>query len=361
MLLFDLPDAKTFGPGLGNRATLRDWLEESYRNTNVCVPASVRDVRLDVKTLRTQAGYRYSAAAFRRICRLLAPGLSKVVLNVLGEGAERDKLREIFSRESACHLFNEVADLRFDGLVSGHQMLLDSKRQRIEGFLGPKTHYLENSSFLDLVETIITDCADVAFAGADITGRRLFIRYLNPKRIPTVQGNWLQGYAFCIDEAGDDAIRAYLYYQRVECGSGCLQPRANRQRQRQRRTGSKFAARLKQLLAGVLRAEPLDLATVFQELASRKLFHEGTEGALRHIQRQWVQVLRLAGIPADIADGVAGMPFMATSLFGQRTLPEVLRCTEYDLFYALIADASGRNQRLRELLERAAFSVFMKG
>lgn len=360
--LYEPPNSVEFSPDAKGRALLQTHLDRLLRDTNIATPESVRAIRLDARTLSTQMGFRYSAYAFSRVCRIMAPGLSKVVQNISGEARPTDLSADLFSRPAACNVFNEIANLRFNSLLSNYQMVLDVKARRIEGFLGPKTHYLEVSSFLELAESIIVDTGDgVEFAGASLVGRRLFIRYLKTEEIDTHDGVYRQGYAFCIDEAGDDAIRAYLLYRREECGSSCLQAPA-KFRQRQRRTGSRFAIKLRQLLAGVLRPEPLDIEAAISELSYRTLFDEQDENYILHVRKKWIQIFRLSNVPADTAEAVVHSIFMPKASLGSAlSTAQVMQKTEYDLFQALTLYAKDRGQRMRELLESVAFQVFLRG
>jgi len=359
--LCDMPNVWDFPEGKAGRENLAEELARMNGNTQVTSPESIRSVRLEPRTLATASGLRYSSYAFTRVCKLLAPGLSKVVQNIAGDARPTDTSAEFFSRTSACNIFNEVAALRFGPLLSNYQMVVDAKARRIDGFLGPKTHYLEASSFMELVESIICDAADdVEFAGASLVGRRLFLRYLKSEDIATVDGPYRQGYAFCIDEAGDDAIRAYLLYQRMTDGSACLQA-PSRFRQRQRRTGSRFTIKLRQLLVGVLRPDPLDIADSLAELADTMLFDEPDEMYLAQERRRWIQTLRMANVPAEIAEATVGSLFLPRTELGRAPhVSEILERTELDLFKSLIGYASGRSQRLRELLESVAFQVFLR-
>lgn len=359
--LCDPPLVYEFPTGQVGKNQLTTELDRMNGNTQVLSPESIRSVRLEPRTLATAYGLRYSSYAFTRVCKLLAPGLSKVVQNVAGDARPTDTSAEFFSRASACNIFNEVASLRFGPLLSNYQMVIDAKAKRVEGFLGPKTHYLEASSFMELVESIIFDSDSVVeFAGASLVGRRLFLRYLKADDIDTIDGAYRQGYAFCIDEAGDDAIRAYLLYQRMTDGSACLQA-PSKFRQRQRRTGSRFAIKLRQLLVGVLRPDPLDIAESLEELADTLLFDEPDEMYLAQERRRWIQTLRMANVPAEIAEATVGSLFLPRVELGRPPpVSEILERTELDLFRALIGYAQGRSQRLRELLESVAFQVFLK-
>ena len=263
--------------------------------------------------------------------------------------------------ETACNVFNQVVDLRFGSMLSQCRLVVDERYNRIDGVLGPRTHYLENSTFVELVESILVDAADVTFAGATAIGRKLFLRYHEPEVITTLDGPYRRGFAFFVSEAGDDSIRPYRLYERVADGGTCLQVPSIR-RSRQKRTGSKFAAKLRQMLVSVLQSEPCDIAAEIEAMHDSHVFTDdfSSEG-VQSVVRSWRRRLRLGGVPSDIAEGIASSPFGYDNSEASPLSDTVLASkTEYDLVRAAIADATTRGQRVRELVERAAFSVFIQ-
>ena len=360
-LLYDTPPFVTFPAGEGGREALQRVLDHNYRHTIVSPPSGVADVRLNPRTKKTMAGLRYTSTALFAVCRVCAPGLSSVVTHLAGDARPNDRRRDLFSLDTACNVFNQVADLRYGPLLSQCRFVIDESRGTIDGVLGPRTHYLENSSFVELTEGILTDTAEVTFAGASMVGRRLFLRYYEPEQIVTSDGIYRRGFAFCVSEAGDDAIRSYRLYEHVDSGGCCLQiPHARRQKQK--RTGSKFANRLRQMLVGVLQAKPVDVAASVQRLQASLLFSDsGDEQHVKSVVRGWRRRLRLSGLPADIADGVSSAPFgFDNPEASPLTTSALATKTEYDLFKAAMLDSTNRSQRLREVVERSVFSVFLQ-
>jgi len=360
MLLYDTLANRVFEGSVAGREKLQIRLDESCRDTNCVVPSSVADVRLSPRTKRTMSGLRYTSAALFAVCRICAPGLSNVVTNLAGDARPNEKQRDLFSVETACNVFNQVVDLRFGSLLSQCNFVIDERQKTIEGVLGPKTHYLDSATFVGLAESLLLDATEAQFAGATLVGRRLFLRYLLPERIATEDGPFQHGYAFFVSEAGDDSIRAYRLYAREAGGMFLQTPVIGRQRQK--RTGSKFADRLRQLLVSVLRVDCADLPGTVSRLRSSLLFSNPEDDRLnRRVVLAWKRRLKLAGVPADIAEGVAVSPFgyenlMATPL----TASQLAEKTEYDLFRATILAAEPRGQRVCEIVERAAFNMFFE-
>lgn len=359
--IYDVPQSLSFEGDEPGRLDLQRTLDLMYRVTRAAPPGSARDIRLDPRTRRTQAGARYVSSALFRVCRVLAPGLSSTLVSLTGPEQADTDARERFSTATACQVFNQIVDLRFSGLLSQSQLIVDENRNTIEGLLGPKTHYFENTAFLELVEGLVQSTCEAQFAGATLVGRRLFVRYLIPEPVVTVMGAYRRGYAFCATEAGDDAIRGYLMYQRQDCGSCCLEaPRSGALRQR--RTGTKFLDKIKRLLARLLTAEHRPFDRSVGDLLSRPVFRTVDERSIVRTLAFWRRRFKLAGMPADIATNIV------TRLLGREgskedsgpvvSLSELAEITEYDMFLIAMDESRRRGQRLRELSERATFSVF---
>jgi hypothetical protein len=358
--IYDTPQSALYLPDGDGRRQLQAALDDMYRNTRVSPPSSIRDVRLDHRTRRTQSGARYISSALFRVCRVLAPGLSTTVVSLSGAERTGDRLREHFSTTTACAIFNDIVDLRFSGVLSQSQFVIDEHRQTVEGLLGPKTHYFENGSFVELVESVLRDTCDATFAGATLVGRRLFVRYLRPEPIHTVVGTYRRGYAFCATEAGDDAIRGYLLYQRDECGSCCLEAPTGGL-MRQRRTGSKFIENIKRLLARLLSDSQREWPQEVEGLMQRPIFRSTDGRAIARVLASWRRRFKLAGMPADIAAGVTARMMgqdQTQTMEPVLTLAEINSKTEYDMFLIAMDESRRRGQRLRELSERATFNVF---
>lgn len=360
MLLYDTLDTLSFEDSAHGREELQAVLDEHRTATNCISPSRVQDVRLDPRTQRTQSGLRYTSTALFSVCRICCPGLSNVVGNLSGDARPGEKFRDLFSVETACGIFNQVVDLRFGTLLSQCSFVVDEHVKRIEGVLGPRTHHLENAMFVELMESLLLDTTQCEFAGASLVGRRLFLRYLDPEPIQTEDGPYQHGYAFFSSEAGDDSIRGYRLYAR---GSGGMFLQVPRVRQRQKRTGAKFSDRLKALLAGVLRIEPAEIARIVSQMRSTPVFaNPDDDRSNRRAAASWRRRFKLAGIPSDIAEGVAVCPFGYESpMAAPISVGQLAEKTEHDLFVATITDAASRGQRVREIVERAAFSVFFEG
>lgn len=357
--LFDPPLFKVFSGDPMGRKDLDKSLSAMFRSTRVMNPGSPTEVRLSPTTRKTQNGFRYTSSALQRVCRALAPGLSNLVTNVAGPTRHDGGQREIYSTAAACQVFNQLVDLRFATVLTKSQLVIDEERKTIEGMLGPKTHYLENGSLLELVESALEDCCGAVFAGATLAGRRMFVKYLQPEPIETPYGEYRRGYAICATESGDDSIRAYLTYQHMDTGYCCLEVPVGGS-YRQRRTGSKFMEQIKRMLVKLTQAKSKDLSLALMELEGRKLFTSTEYKAVRAVLSRWTRALKLAGMPSDIAKGAAkSVAKLEVDTVRPVNRQNLLDVTEHDFFKAAMAASQNRGQRVLEVSERAVFNVFL--
>lgn len=360
-MLYDHPATQLFSPDELGREQLQDAMHMSLRDTLVANPASVRDLRLDPRTSRTQTGRRYLAPALLRVCRVAAPGLSRVLLNVAGDARPQDAALDLFSVPTACAIFNQIVDLRFGSLLSNYQLVTDEARQRVEGFLGPKTHYLENSTFMDLAEPAVLEQPGVRFYGATLVGRRLCVRYLSTQRTRTPLGELQEGFMFVVTEAGDDAVRAYRMYcfTAPHRTPGYFLMTAPTTRHHQKRTGNRFEQRLRALLTGVLRGGMPELPERLTALQELPLFAETSERGHKRSVSRILRRLKLAGMPADIAQQVLGRVLGHDNSAGVPMTETALRqLTDFDLFLSALQAGAERNAQVREVVECATFSAF---
>lgn len=362
LILCDHPATQIFAATQHGREQLQKVLDNSYRYTRVGNPSSPRELRLEPKTKRTQEGFRYITSAFSKVCNSLAPNLSRVITNVAGDGNNRKHSDSYYDVSTACSIFNQVVDLRFDDALSPRQLVIDESAKTIEGCLGPRTHYIENASFVDMVEPLLTSVAEAEFGGATLVGRRLFIKYLKPgvEQFGIFKEEFRRGYAFCITESGDDSIHAYGMLMRVKCGSCCLSAVGSKKgRYRQKRMGSQFSEKLRYMLQSLLYEPEFDYDAAYTTLASRTLITDASDDGMKKQLIYWVRRMKLAGLPADIAKQVLGKLFSLNSDMSRPlTDAEICAKTEYDLFLAIMDDGRKRNQRIREMVESSAFSLF---
>lgn len=357
LTLYDLPRLQEFGEGPEERQRMHDTLSETASSTQASQPSSPRDLCLDYMQCRTQKDFRYTSEGFSRICKATAPALSKVVEHIAGSSRQLGKIGEhhdAFSMQDACQIFNIAINRRFQDWLVRFRIVFNMKTLSIDGVIGPSTHFVTNSDFMSLVSSTLP--SEVEFAGASLAGRRLVARYLTPKPFMTPMGFMRAGFAFTVAEAGDDAIRAYRLYQSDQ--GSILQTVA----QPLKRAGKskKFKERLRDLLQRTIGSKTFGMTKRMNELAKSRLFSDTNSTAIDRAVTHWRRVLKLAHVPPNIADRVTIRMTADDDPSVSRFTEDQLRTkSELDLLIALMAESLRSSQRVRELLERAAFTVFL--
>lgn len=354
---YDLPKIRDFEPGVEGSKEMTDTLNRMSADTQAASPNSPRDLCLEYLEGKTQRGFRYTSEGFSRICKATAPNLSKVVEHIAGTSRHLGQIgvhNDAFSMQDACQIFNIAVNRRYQDWLVRFRIVLNMAQLTIDGVIGPSTHFVTNADFMSIATSVLP--SDVEFAGASLAGRRLMARYLTPLPTMTPMGFMRAGFAFVVAEAGDDAIRAYRLYE-GDNGSflqTVVSPlkRAGKQK--------KFKERLRNLLQRTIAAKPLPLQRKMQELSKARLFSDLAEYSMDRVTTHWRRTLKLAHVPPNIADRVVARMTADDDPSVARFADDQLRMkSELDLLSALMAESRRSNQRVRELLERAAYSVFL--
>lgn len=378
MTLIDVPKLYV-SPELhefSDKQRLDKRLREVDENTLVRPPMSPDEITLDSDGRTNASGYRYTINAFDTVARTLAPGLSTLVPNLAGENQRSRRKEEQKSFSEALSVFNAVAVARFDAEISQCQFVFNEGEKLIEGVLGPKTKYLDNSLFFQLIdETLIATFGDeVEFYRANLAGRRLLLRYCRTDPLCTIgpengQTHFIhRGYHFSNSESGDASVRAAPLYVNPGSGHACL-GRFAKAKTRMIHAGREFRARLNSLLSAAITGGGDDTVFVdkLRELKSYPLelpspAHESFDGCLA----QLVSVVSKYGtitnsLAQKIAEHAVYTGAFPTGDSQYRALrdSQVTERNEYDVYCAVTAEAKKLPIRQRESVEQAAFDYLL--
>ena len=357
LTLYDLPKLREFEAGAEGSQEMMSTLSEIAASTQASSPSSPRDLCLDYIQCRTQKGFRYTSEGFSRICKATAPALSKVVEHIAGSSRQLGKIGEhhdAFSFQDACQIFNIAINRRYQDWLVRFRVVFNMRLMSIDGVIGPSTHFVTNADFMSLATSVLP--GDVEFAGASLAGRRLVARYLTPHKLVTPVGFMRSGFAFTVAEAGDDAIRAYRLYQ----GDGGAVLETVAQPLKRAGKSKKFKERLRELLQKTIGSRPFGMTRRMNELAKSRLFPDVSSTTVDRAITHWRRTLKLAHVPPNIADRVTTRMTADDDPSVSRFTDDQLRAkSELDLLSALMAESLRSSQRVRELLERAAFTVFL--
>jgi hypothetical protein len=184
-------------------------MEEHLRlvddSTLVIPPPSQRMLMMN-EDGTTKTGYRYTSIALNAVSKVAAPGLSLLLPNIAGTYKRSGHLDDDVSMREAVRIFNIVVDLRFSGCLADCQLVTNERTKTIEGFLGPKTTYLDNLSMFGLArDATLGVYTSAKFCQGILAGRRMLVRYVLPDSIASVDSpegsdDHYQGYHFSNSE-----------------------------------------------------------------------------------------------------------------------------------------------------------------
>lgn len=351
--LSDTPAACTF-EGVAGRAALVAQLEANLGHTVVATPQTPRDIRLDPNTCRTQSGLRYINTALTKMCRFAAPGLAQLLAHVAAARSVSQREEDAFSHRTACAVFNEVVDLRFQQL--GHCQLVANHGTRvIEGVLGPRTVHLDHLTLFELADNVFTSAGGV-FTTARMSGRRLYMLYQTLQAIVIGPHMYRLGYVLVANEAGDDAIACYHHYGHPD-GFGFLR-RPPTSQGRRRRVGNQLRERIQAMFAAAVQPAEDGCTDAIAAAATRPLFSSTERPHIDRTLRLWVRRMRLVGVPSGLAEDIAARLPLNPNGVGWLNTAALLARTEYDIMILLMQAGAERSARVQELLQRAAAKLF---
>ena len=295
-----------------------------------------------------------------------------------GENHRSRRKKEHQAFPEALGVFNSVARARFEAELAQCQFVFNEGEKLIEGVLGPKTKYLDNSLFFQLVdETLVASFGnEVSFYCAQVAGRRLLLRYHKTDPLCTVEAasgsshSIYRGYHFSNSESGDASVRAAPLYVNPENGNACLGSFA-RAKTRVIHAGREFRARLNSLLSAAVTVGGRDdeVLARLQVLQSRSLnlpapAHEDFEDKISEL----IEIVSNYGTITNSFSQKIIQHAVYTGAFPDsdaqyRALrdSQITRRNEYDVYCAVTAEAKKLPIRQRESAEQAAFDYLLDG
>lgn len=359
-----------------DQVSLREWLAETDEKTLVRPASSVDEILLNPEGKTKEGEYRYTATAFQAVASALSPGLSSLIPNLAGVEPRSRRKEEVMSFRGAVDIFNIVAGMRFSAELEHCQFVFNSREKLIEGVLGPKTKYLENSLLLQLVDDMLASTygTDVNFYRALVFGRRLILRYID-QEVFWVAGprgdksyDIHRGFHFSNSESGDASVRAAPAYLNKDLGTVSL-GRFARAKTRMIHVGRDFHSRLADLLSSVITHEG-DRAGVLASLefiysAPLNLLPTGGDEFDKQLSDLAGSLTRHEGVTQNLAQRIieraAHMGAFPTSDLKYKSIrnSQILKRTKYDVYESILLEAQKLPVRQREAAERAAFDYLI--
>ncbi len=351
------PDVAKFERG--EEGKLAEYLEASAAATGLAEVYTWEDLRLDRRGYLPN-GYRFGTAAFKSLCKMLAPGLFAAVADLAGWGVKGPAPVDEYSLSDAVAIYNSVMQRRFDARLLGNVRLVEDAAGRLyDGVCGNKFVLLENRDFHEQVrEAVAGSGRPMVLHQATVVGRRLTLRYLDRKAAAGLPGaNYLHtGIYFVNNELGGEQVDARFLLSDLD---GYALGESMRS---VRHTGRGFEARLSSLLEEAFRpALTPDRLRELVRAASRPA--EPAPGPDNPEARREALAKRLAkrGVPIEIGRRVVAAAESANAPRNPNLLrrPPGRPISTLDLYLALMHLAKSRHASLRERLEHFAFTLLI--
>lgn len=349
----------------GQEQDLLQYLEELDRSTSISPLSCVSELRLRGDGTTEAGGYRLTSNCFRQIAQKVAPGLSTLLPNLVGNTRTAKITDDMVDAQQARHIWNAVLDLRF-GLLQAYSLVRDEAARRIDGMVGHKHKCLENSLLLSHVRDMRTELApDMQFHSAVVLGRRMLLWYRDRSPVCTMRFDgqawpFYRGVYFCNGETTGTSVRgsSVLFTRK----GTCMQPFARGGRVNH--SGQDFSRRLDRLLHYVFQ-QTYSAAELQRQLSS---LHETSLGlgslsakeqkavmnrflyaaGERRVPRQ----VGLAVWEAALCSGRDIGPITQEIRFAARVIAQR---TRFDLFCSLVDTARRLPPNLREVTEQLAY------
>lgn len=364
-------EAQTFAAS--QEGELLSKLEQLDQATTLHTISSLDDVKLSGEAVTLRDGFRYSPFALQTACSFLGLGLGPLLFNVAGLRRRTKDDDKFCSVGGAIDLFNTLLDLRFgqpEGL-SSQVLVVDEQAKQIVGIVGQRYQYLPNVLFFDLVRALVEGTDDrMAFAGAKLVGRQVYLTFLDPQPRFTLQmlgypdEPFCSGVYFSNTESGQRAVRGYPLFQRYRSGEACLS--RNKVRVRMPHTGGKkFQKNLQRFLGRILEetTKHAEVEARARKACTRSLALPA--GDLQDAQprlRQLTKLLTAEGAPEHYSQKAVRW----AAKFGRET-PEtgwvqqsrLEARMQFDLFAALIRQSKHANLDVSESIQHVAYDLLV--
>jgi hypothetical protein len=372
--LFVRPEVITFEASEEHKFV--STLEKGSDATAVLPLGNPEEMQLDAEGRLKFEGeyYRYTASAFRQICQLIAPGLSRLIPNLAGERrAAKDRYNDdIFALDSAIQVFNTILDLRFPNL-EGKRVVRNTDTKQVEGLIGHKHQFLSNYDLYIRAAEMAEGMDGTEFDFAKIAGSRMMARFVGEEPLFHVNQDkptdpFYAGFHFSNSEKGGASVRAGQCFIRELTGTSCLGNLRSLPH-----SGKDFYVRLERILSSSMRpADPDNLRRKAAILQTKLLLvwnqeEKHDEEKMRDKCKQHLtSVLQQQKLTATRSRQLvnSAMAIGSYDKEGSRKPAfkrkrEMGSRTNYDMFNAITREAARLPIGVQERLEQVAFDLLI--
>lgn len=341
---------------------LKAFLERQAEHTELIPISDASQLLMTADGRLAESGYRFNYLGFQSLANGISTGLCSVFCELSRENYQRTNNEIEPDLASAITIYNTAVRSRIDALRE-RTLLVDHRERLVEGFMGLNHRMLDNSTFLELVQTEVAACQPRAqFHRAELVGRDLTLYYTDPQ---TARKDI---YA----QAGHSIVGGWLFNNREDRGKAiqavlCLLTRFGAAREKARansrlmHTGSDLAGRAAIMVGRALGRE-LDMTTVLAQLANlqaKTLGFTDDHKKLEEAYQPWLEFLCRSGVLQVDAKSI----MRNTALVGADLTPRdvvdafnnnvLTNRTAYDLLCTILRFArnepSGNRERLQGL------------
>lgn len=335
-------------------------------NTERIEIRSAADLLPDTRSGLIRGRWRYTTEALRELCRLLMPGLSRVIRELADDDPGRAR-----SPDMAGKLLCDMIRLRFADLRQSY-LVCDSQSMLIEGIVGGRYEHFSHQAVFRASDRFLARLEEpCVFHEAILVGRRLSLRYREERpmfAIPAGETHepFFAGWQLQNSEVGECALGvAPLVLRRWSDGKavGPLTEGSRLIHVRRRR----FEDHFQRLLATATRRRPNPDKLRRQVLALREQSLGLTARDSEPRQMELATQLRRMQLPLRLARQIVHRACRNGS-YRKDVLPERPSLSElrqayagrtaFDLLNAICTVADSQRLQLRERLEQLAYRMF---
>jgi hypothetical protein len=345
---------------------LKEFLVQRSENTAVVPISDAEQLLMAPDGRLAENGYRFNYLGFQALSNGLAGGLSSVFTELTGEHRYRASSEVEPNLQAAVGVFNMVVRSRIDA-VRERTLLVDHRERVVEGFLGLNHRMLDNSAFLETVDTEMTARqAKARFQRAELVGRDLRMFYVDPSSqrkdiYSDVRHTIAAGWSFNNSEDRHKAISAVLCLL-TRFGPALERPKTNL---RMNHVGADLAGRTS-ILVGKAASREVDMSQVLSQLGKLQTTSLGFIDEPEKFDRvvdHWAAQLTRLGILREDARSIVKNAAMVGADLDPRDPTEVYTRsalgarTAYDLVCSLLRFARDEPARTRDRLQVVAMEM----
>ena len=343
---------------------LKDAVRAEQLTTQIVDLYSARQLFL-LENAVTDEGFRYTAQAFMQVCKLAAPGLSRLLADL--SGTIPRPTDSIYDAQLAIKTFNAVINTRFR-CIERYMAVLDNQKKYIIGFVPMRNFYLDNCSWFERIhESIQNYATPFRFAGARATGRTISLWYRAEKAAlkANVKGQQLPLYAgvyFCNGESIGKSIRgAKTCFSSIGQFLGNFKDHGGSVKH----SALMFESEFDQLLDYIANVDlPLaELGSALHAAAGRKLVTTfSTVKSIRQVKRRLVAFLTENNVASYVAKRAVDRALYGDEsgeLIDENFYQALDKKTWFDVVSSVLKDAKTFSFSRRERIEQAIFDFLL--